>query len=376
MNTNQIVIRYKLTLKRWDLDDLFHDWVLFHRWLPDGPDDAITHMSSDGNTKTAFWFERHGYVGGEGIQFELDRHDVSDEVMDRQAVLESGPLHARVTIDDVKTEVIEAVRERKRGDPDYVTFAKRLIKEHLYPALSNFTRTIRYHFGQYWIRDFESWDSRQESLGRYCKNLSMEASVDDGRTWLEFIPNEPTSGGMQFTLEFVHPKLFITRDDWKELQMTFANIPEPSVAVQVLNYAHELLDQGHLRHALVEIVTALEIAVNDFMRRATGGKGIAADAAQSFYDTPLPAKVATICLARDVDRQDLDLTLDAIKARNCLVHEAKQPPDECKTSIRAALRVCASFLEGPFFKFPPNNTGNTLVEDTTQWSKQYERRVV
>lgn len=374
MSTNQLRIRFKLSLKRWDLDHLTQKWVLFHRWLPNGRDDAIEQTFPDENVKISFWFERHGYVKDKMIQFELDRNEIPDEVMDRQAVLESGPLYGCVTIDDVSETVIGAIVAQKRGDTDYVAFAKRVIKKYLQPELSRVVQIVRYYFGQYWIRNFETWDSGQVSLGRYCQRLGLEVSVDGGRNWLEFVPDEPTSAPIEVTLDFVHPRLLMSQDDWGRLRKSFSDIPTPSLALQVLNYGHEILDQGNTRHALVEIITALELTVNEFMRRTIDGADAITNAVQSFYDRPLKEKVVTLCIASGTDRQDLEHTLQAIQARHDLVHEAKQPQSNCKSWLRATLRICASLSEGPAFKFPPDNTGNRLVGDPAQWAKLYERR--
>jgi hypothetical protein len=148
----------------------------------------------------------------------------------------------------------------------------------------------------------------------------MKATDDGGKSWHEFLPNEPNPGFVDFSARFIHPLQFITKSDWEGLRRSFAEIPEPSVALETLCYGHELLDQGLVRHALVEIMTAIELAVNDFTRRIANADKSIQTALQSFYDRPLKERIAVICLARDIDRTEVEHAVRAIEARNALVH--------------------------------------------------------
>lgn len=259
MTIEQLDIKFRVQLERWD-SDIKCKWIQFHRWLPNGRDDAIEYESADKKVKIALWFERHGYIRDKFIEFELDRHEVPDAVMDRQMRLESGPLYGYVTVSDVPLGVAEAVRDEHKGDAEYVAFAKSLVKSHVQPLLSRFSNVVKHYFGQYWIRDFSQWDSRCESIGNYCDDLGMRASIDGGTTWHPFIAD---AHPRTFTANVLLPnpinRSLIDRDDWEFLKRSLNDVPESTLALQVLRYGHELLDQGNLRHSLVEVVTALEI---------------------------------------------------------------------------------------------------------------------
>mgnify|MGYP006902021366 FL=1 len=41
------------------------------------------------------------------------------------------------------------------------------------------------------MKDFDTWDSRYKSLGTLYKwDLSMKYSLDNGKTWKDFLPDE------------------------------------------------------------------------------------------------------------------------------------------------------------------------------------------
>lgn len=49
--------------------------AVFHRWLPDGKNDAIELDVDDPNGKLKVWFERCGYTGDEKIIFDERKRD-------------------------------------------------------------------------------------------------------------------------------------------------------------------------------------------------------------------------------------------------------------------------------------------------------------
>lgn len=82
-------IETKMTLQfeAFDSRAIVHKWVLFDRWLPDGINDAVLYESGDESVKIDLWFERHGYLKGDFVEFELNRHEVSEDAMTLQCPL-------------------------------------------------------------------------------------------------------------------------------------------------------------------------------------------------------------------------------------------------------------------------------------------------
>ena len=64
--------------------------LLFHRWLPDGREDAISIPVRDERNSLQIWFDRKGYIDKNFIKFDAHRSEVNDTTMARQGKLESN----------------------------------------------------------------------------------------------------------------------------------------------------------------------------------------------------------------------------------------------------------------------------------------------
>src|SRR5947209_19407465 len=50
---------------------------MFHRWLPDGEADAISLQTADSpKSDLSVWFERRGYMDGNRIKYDHERHEI------------------------------------------------------------------------------------------------------------------------------------------------------------------------------------------------------------------------------------------------------------------------------------------------------------
>lgn len=253
-----------------------HHGPLFHRWLPNGEDDALTLVSTDSDVDISVWFERRGYLDFRDlIQFDYHRKEVDEALVTQQAVLDAGPLLGSLTIRNVDQETITILREdegdKKEDGEDkkeYVALGKRIIGL-LEPILSSLIDILQVRFGHYWIAPFEKWDSRRRSLGAYCHGvLKLQYSLDNGKQWRDFIPNART-GYVHLTAIAPGKKTFsqyLTQNDWLGLRDLVDSGYKPSIASNALILAHELSDSGNYRQAFPEGITALELALSELFR--------------------------------------------------------------------------------------------------------------
>jgi len=164
---------------------------LFHRWIPDGEKDAITLDTGDSDITLRVWFARWGYVSDNGwIVFSYERREFDTSVMDKQGILEAGPLMGMLKIKSLSDAELLPMKEHRLGDKAYVELGRRVF-DLLWAPVSGFLDLLRIHYGQYWIRNVERWDPSKGSIGHYFRTvLEMEGSLDDGRNWFPFIPDE------------------------------------------------------------------------------------------------------------------------------------------------------------------------------------------
>ena len=345
---------------------------LFHRWLPDGEKHAIVLDTGDSNAKLKVWFERFGFVDSSSgyIRFNYQRREVDPKIIPMQAILEAGPLIGILEIQGLSEEQLDPIQENKVGDSLYIAVGKEVVKKLIVPPVARFLDILRTNYGQYWIRKLERWDSRKESLGSYCRSqLRLKWSLDGGKTWKRFLPDRQ-EGRLTATIGRSFRE-YLTEEDWGELAKAVGEKYEPSLAAFALSRTNQFLNQGNLKQALVEGVSALEIALDEFIRQKFHGANSLLGLMSPFYELRLPVKVTTVAtISGKIPSQDIEHTIEAIDMRNRVIHEGWNPPDNASQHLRGLLRTTAILLSGPQFRFPSANPGNALMPPE-KWEKEH-----
>jgi hypothetical protein len=371
-----LLLKFKIILNSESIsDNTEHPGPLFHRWLPDGMDDAII-LNNDQNTELKIWFERFGFVDGSLIEFDYHRQEVDPNIIPQQAIIEAGPLMGLLEIREISEEELIPLTENSIGDENFITFGKKVVNKLIYPSVARFIRILRTNYCQYWIQDLEKWDSRRESLGRYCqKRLHLKWSLDGGDTWSDFVPNKPIGPPccVEITLGFSEIYLeYITSEDWQKLRKAIQDEYDPTTAANFLARTNQFLDQGNLKHALIEGVSAFELAINEFFRHKMiddDSKSLR-DGMKSFMELSLRAQIISISLALgNIPVQDIKNAVNVVNMRNKLIHEGRDPPKEAKDEICGLLNIIKELLSGPRFKFPKSNPGN-LIMSNEDWKSE------
>lgn len=217
-----------------------------------------------------------------------------------------------------------------------------------------FIGALRGEYGQYWIPPVRRWDSRTESLNDFCSRWGMEWSLDDGMAWYDFLP-EGLALKEKAVTEYSYPTPlegeYITKADWKALERSLSCGYQPTLASSILSQAHGYCDQGNLRLAFLEGVSALEVAIGDYLTRGIDVKS--KESLQPFLGIGLAAQMTAISLAGGaVPTEQLKQTVEAIKIRNKVAHEGFDPPNQSLTELRALLSAVSFLLKRPSHKFP------------------------
>jgi hypothetical protein len=360
----KLLIRIALPLEDYHLDETMRPHgLLFHRWLPDGPSDAIALDTGNENVELKVWFERRGFIRDGWIEFDYDRREVDLDIIGRQAVLDAGPLFGYLQISDLTDSEYEAVVENKIGSQEYINLGKKLAKL-IYPPISRLIHVLRINYGQYWINELEPWDSRNMSLGNYFRSqLQLSWSIDDGATWNNFQPTEMVVNLTATVYSDDYYKVYLSEQDYRDLANVLINDYEPTLGAKALAISHRKLDDGDIRYAFIESVIALEIIINEVIHKKSGTSTKTIDNVQSFLNQPLRTQFAILALMIDgISTQDIELATEAINIRNKIVHNGWHPPEciDIRNNLMALLRVCSLFLDGPKLRFPKVNAGNKL----------------
>lgn len=360
----KILLDFVVQLQNDDLPyPLNHNGPLFHKWLPDGENDAVVLDTGEPTAELKVSFKRFGFIDDSGyVRYDRNRSEIDPTVIPRQAVLEGGYMIAWLSI-EMKDDQVAAFRLSESGDPLLEGFGKRIVKI-IYPPIAKFINILRTNYGQYWLRELAKWDSRSQSLGSYCAGLGMRWSLDEGKHWFKFVPNERiASSNMTIVLasDESYKRELLTRDDWFELPSHINSDYEPSLAALIISRAYELCQQGHLRQAFIEGVTALEVTLYEYVRRRRSTNSVVAGCVDQFQALSLPVKVATLAaLSGNVSSDDVEATITAYKIRNEIVHEGDDPSDDDNDKLLALLSTAATFVGGPKFRFPRFHVQNAL----------------
>ena len=359
----QLLVRFGVSLERTDIRPTRPHGPLFHRWLPNGERDAIT--IKDETFILHLWFEQWGFMDHSFIRFEYKRKEVDSDTVPRQAVLDAGPLYGNIQLDITHDKLASIIKGRE-GDPVYEALGKLIVKRVIESHVLRILRVIKYTFGQYWVEIPESWDSKKMSLGYYCQQWGMRWSIDKGATWSDFSPTKRERAPITIVADAGVGRDLIRESDWRGLESTSVAGFEPSLPAVLISRAHELADMGLWRHAFVEGVTALELAIQTFYRDRARTDKVLQESFQSFWELPLRTQLLTVALAAQNEVkmaiEDLRAALRAIDIRNAIVHEGSDKNESDEKVLRALLRVAGGLMPGPRLKLPPMPSGNALFK--------------
>jgi hypothetical protein len=369
-----IFLRFAIVLENPEIEKLYrHHGLLFHRWLPDGEKDALIFNTGNENIIFKVWFERFGYLNNDFIEFNLKRREVDDQNMQQQGILEAGPLFGLLEISNITQKELEQITKDIKRDEDYVSLGKRIIKRLIYPQISNLLNIFRLIFGQYWIREFDKWDSRNNSLGTYCELIELQWSLD-GKSWKPFVPDEPE---ISFTIEITSNKDFleyITKEDWNIIKKLAWNNFEGSIAGEYISQSNFYLYQGNLRHAIIDGITALEIIIEEFITFNIYNIIYPIDFTDYLGEMKLMKKLKMVSnFSGMISPKEIDDIEKIYQMRNNIVHQGGKLPNNCerdiKDSLRILLKAISKLLPWPNIKFPSPNPGNAR-KSIELWEKE------
>lgn len=338
---------------------------LFHRWLPNGREDAISIGPKGKDGSIQVWFERRGQVGTDGY-WRYDASNTQSRVDEssirRHGYLNAGFLFGHATFHGISDEEVRAVRAGLRGDDHYVRVGKRVVAFIADPVAA-LVGLLRTRYGQYWLREIEVWDSRRESLGNYCAGLQLKWRELAGDRWRNF---RPTDSVVQLTGTISREdayRQFLEEDDWRGLNEAKELTAEPDVALQLLPGVQRLRQLGHTEAALVQMISALELAVDRFVknRRAALLK-LGKEATQNFGEYGSASyRVAILALAGDlVSSEKLERVMIAIGHRNAIVHQGRRLTSDADGHFDAIVDCIRALLGLSKLKFPSRDLLPTL----------------
>src|SRR5438105_10911732 len=126
----RLLLRFQIDLQR-RFDGSFklgQEWTVFHRWLPNGEQDALIFDMKDPDIELKIWFERWGVVENGLIKYKSGVREFDAAIIPTQGYLVAGPLFGQLSMNNLAVEDGESLQENKKDDPHYINLGKRVVK--------------------------------------------------------------------------------------------------------------------------------------------------------------------------------------------------------------------------------------------------------
>jgi hypothetical protein len=288
------------------------------------------------------------------VKFAYDCRDFDATVIPTQGRLDAGPLLGDLDV-DLSVDDITALAANGAGE----AVAKRIL--HLIQTpVTRFVRTLRTHFGQYWLSDWPSFDSRSHTIQVALTAISLRWQPDGEGNWQTVEVGERRLMLAGSTPGKGHYAKFLTRDDWEELKC-LAKDYDPTQATVQIGVTHEALDRGDLKLALIDAATACELVIYECLQLKPALPAFAG--LEAFLNLPLKTQLSTLVVARcpGAVADHLQAALNALKMRNDVVHDGWTPDDSASGAVAGLLHLLSCLLRPLPFKFPSADASNHIA---------------
>ncbi len=258
--TENLTVRYTIPISD-------EEWggpsVAFYKWLPDGEAEALVRERDDLTTR--LWLNRD-CVASLG--------KVDDDTISRWVNITISKVYIEVFARNVSDELARFIydereswknihhglnpesEEYKKLSDQYHDLAVKVLEQAL--ALYNrFIAFVRNYKHQFWLPE--------RPIKRHLlssQNVSFQAQVrSEDYGWVTWYPKSTAS----FTVYVSDDDdVSIKKEDWSEIQKFIASDSRPNLILELLANAQLLIQENKRRSAIIEAVSALEIAVSEF----------------------------------------------------------------------------------------------------------------
>ncbi|WP_078082935.1 hypothetical protein [Microbulbifer mangrovi] len=119
--------------------------------------------------------------------------------------------------------------------------------------LISYARNVK---GQYWLTEYKF---TRDMLGNLNNRFHAKAKIDDGG-WFHWRPSNVTV----LNGRILPDELAIKSDEWAGVSQFVTGSIRPNLVFELLANSEQLFDGGHMRSAIIEVVSALEVSVSKF----------------------------------------------------------------------------------------------------------------
>ena len=263
-----------------------------------------------------------------------------------------GPITGELIIQNVGSETMLAIAKEERENEHYIEIGKK-VAHLIYAGARKYVDVLRYQYGQHWIPAVTRYKKGSQLIGYLQEKSTRWFNEAEGNWWYfwastgdyrvhitpHYSPNRPESQG-------------ISRTDWDDIATLCKGEYTPTVAARLLGQAHQLAERQEWRLCLIEVATALEAAVNQFLYGKVDPSLIphlpSVQKGNILDRKGLTVVAATLAGAT---KDQIENAVQLIKLRNQYLHEGTVGHAKLSTLIYPTMQVVRQLLRGEVKKF-------------------------
>jgi hypothetical protein len=321
-------------------------YLTFARWLPLREEDALTVTYEEMTVKLSIDLS----CASSGTPA-----DESERTQHLNLMVEKVVIVVALTISERLARYIRETTSRSPADPDAQAEYEMVASKVYLAALTTLNRLIafaRVQKGQYWLFEYPVRPNRMS-----FDFLAFDAKVIMGET--ESYRWQPP-GGRTIQVRGVGGGRYISQSDWNDAKRFVQSSRKPPLLLELLSSAETYAGNDHRRAALVEAVTALEVAISEFAKQSTANEAFGSLFSERMGVASLKNQVEALGLRGTVrfllalifpaDKLPTELLTacqEAVDERNNVVHNGQRDvrPEKLQRYLSSLRQVCAILAE-------------------------------
>jgi hypothetical protein len=332
--------------------------ILFRQWLPEELNEAIQVETEVGIVTIQ--------IDRSCVDFEP--HEITDEYIAHLKHIEVSKLKVQIVLKDLDDKLCNFIfdecntslykqRSIIYNENEYSSILKTFLEldikilESIYVVINRFIAYTRNVKGQYWLKEIRL-DLRE--LSRKNNYYKAKAKIDEDNwfTWR-------LSHTDIITIIEKPSEILFQKQDWKDVRHAMRSGSKSDLVYELAANARTLLLEKHFRNAVIESVTALEIAVSRFaahpridslhylvpgrvsldnLKNRIGHLGIS---------TSIMFLIPLLFNQEALPQRVLDDIFKAIEERNNLVHQGQRSisVDKARQHVNNVLKLCLILID-------------------------------
>jgi hypothetical protein len=204
---------------------------------------------------------------------------------------------------------------------------------------------IRSEKGQYWLEDYPDLDNNC-----YSEFINNKVRIRfDGGEWIELRSERVVNFSV---VAYTDKKNLIAKEDWLAVQDYLQSGRRVSLVGHLLSIAEKLSSEGYRRTALIEAVSALEVALHQFAKEAADKKPAQCRDVKTGFSN-IKKHIEYICftcsfnyllplILKEGAMEALKQCQEAIEERGNVVHNGQRDgsPEKLKGYLRGVRSLC------------------------------------